>query len=97
MRRSCCARTGLPCSSSWRAGFGPIAPAIDLLTGQGYAGWLLAGRRWIALDGFDLVAHQARTEHLVHRGLLRRAFVPHRERYINSVLFLPDGRVPGTA
>lgn len=75
---------------------GPIAPAVDLLTGQGYAGWLLAGRRWITLDGFDLVAHQARTEHLVHRGLLRRAFVPHRERYINSVLFLPDGRVPGT-
>ncbi|MGW5930688.1 FkbM family methyltransferase [Streptomyces anulatus] len=75
---------------------GPIEPAIDLLTGQGYAGWLLAGRRWIALDGFDLVAHQARTEHLVHRGLLCRAFVPHRERYINSVLFLPDGRVPGT-
>ncbi len=53
--------------------------------------------RWITLDGFDLVARQARTEHLVHRGLLRRAFLPHRERYLNSVLFLPDGRTPGAS
>lgn len=28
---------------------GPIGPAVSLLTGQGYAGWLLAGRRWIPL------------------------------------------------
>lgn len=76
---------------------GPVEPAVELLTGQGYAGWLLTGRHWVPLDGFDLVAHQARTEHLVHRGLLRRAFVPRRERYLNSVLFLPDGRTPGAA
>ncbi|MFE2296274.1 FkbM family methyltransferase [Streptomyces sp. NPDC059452] len=73
---------------------GPIAPAVALLTGQGYAGWVLAGRSWIPLTGFDLPGHQARTEHLVHQGLLRRA-LPRRERYINSVLFLPEGRVPG--
>ncbi len=58
---------------------------------------VLAGRRWVPLTGFDLPAHQARTEHLVHQGLLRRAFVPRRTRYINSVLFLPEGRVPGAA
>ncbi|WP_411082211.1 FkbM family methyltransferase [Streptomyces sp. cmx-18-6] len=75
---------------------GPIDPAIALLTGQGYAGWVLAARRWVPLTGFDLVGHQARTEHLVHQPLLRRAFVPHRARYINSVLFLPEGRTPGT-
>lgn len=74
---------------------GPIEPVIATLTGQGYAGWVLAARSWVPLAGFDLVAHQARTEHLVHQGLLRRAFVPHRERYVNSVLFLPEGRVPG--
>lgn len=74
---------------------GPIAPAVDLLTGQGYAGWILTGRRWMPLAGFDLPAHQARTEHLVHQGLARRALVPHRTRYINSVLFLPEGRAPG--
>ncbi|MFF9794750.1 FkbM family methyltransferase [Streptomyces bacillaris] len=74
---------------------GPIGPAVDLLTGLGYAGWVLEGRRWVPLAGFDLPAHQARTEHLVHQGLLRRALVPRRTRYINSVLFLPEGRVPG--
>ncbi|MFE7484064.1 FkbM family methyltransferase [Streptomyces sp. NPDC057552] len=73
---------------------GPIGPAVALLTGQGYAGWVLAGRSWRPLAGFDLPGHQARTEHLVHQGLLRRA-LPRRERYINSVLFLPEGRRPG--
>lgn len=76
---------------------GPVGPAIALLTGQGYTGWVLPARRWIPLAGFDLAGHQARTEHLVHQGLLRRAFVPQRTRYVNSVLFLPGGRVPGGA
>lgn len=76
---------------------GPIEPVIATLTGQGYAGWVLPDRDWVPLAGFDLVAHQKRTEHLVHRGLLHRAFAPRRERYVNSVLFLPEGRTPGRA
>jgi FkbM family methyltransferase len=73
----------------------PITPVIALLTGQGYRGWVLAARSWMPLADFDLAGHQSRTEHLVHRGLLRRALVPREGRYINSVLFLPAGRVPG--
>ena len=73
----------------------PIAPVVALLTGQGYRGWVLAARSWVPLSDFDLAVHQARTEHLVHRGLLRRAVVPRGGRYINSVLFLPEGRRPG--
>ncbi|MFH8931197.1 FkbM family methyltransferase [Streptomyces pristinaespiralis] len=73
----------------------PIAPVVALLTGQGYRGWVLAARSWMPLADFDLAGHQSRTEHLVHRGLLRRALIPRDGRYINSVLFLPDGRVPG--
>ncbi|QWQ44952.1 FkbM family methyltransferase [Streptomyces sp. YPW6] len=75
---------------------GPIEPVIATLTGLGYAGWVLPHRDWLPLTGFDLVAHQERTEHLVHRGVLHRAFAPRRERYVNSVLFLPEGRTPGT-
>ncbi|MEW2065125.1 FkbM family methyltransferase [Streptomyces sp. NPDC007002] len=75
---------------------GPIEPVIATLTGLGYAGWVLPHRDWLPLTGFDLVAHQERTEHLVHRGVLHRAFAPRRERYVNSVLFLNEGRTPGT-
>lgn len=89
----------------------PVAPVVDLLSGLGFRGWLLPGRRWVALADFDLAAHQARTEHLVHRGMLRRTLTPgggrsetaaggdapQRERYVNSVLFLPEGREPGYA
>lgn len=74
----------------------PVAPVVALLTGQGYRGWVLNARSWVPLADFDLAAHQSRTEHLVHRGLLRRALVPRNARYINSVLFLPEGRVPGS-
>lgn len=73
----------------------PVARVVQLLTGQGYGGWVLAGNAWTPLAGFDLAAHQSRTEHLVHRSLLRRALVPPSGRYINSVLFLPEGRMPG--
>ncbi|WP_256107895.1 FkbM family methyltransferase [Streptomyces sp. ODS05-4] len=73
----------------------PIAPVIDLLAeDHGYTGWILLPTGWRPLAGFDLPAHQRRTEHLVHRGMLRRTLAPGRERYINSVLFLPEGRAP---
>ncbi|MFF3326919.1 FkbM family methyltransferase [Streptomyces sp. NPDC002889] len=75
----------------------PIAPTVGLLTGQGYRGWVLRTRTWVPLTRFDLAGHQSRTEHLVHQGLFRRALVPRGRRYINSVLFLPDGRAPAAA
>ncbi|MBM9623363.1 FkbM family methyltransferase [Streptomyces zhihengii] len=82
------------------------APVVGLLAGLGYQGWVLPDRAWVALADFDLAAHQERTEHLVHRGMLRRTLSPggarsgtaaRRERYVNSVLFLPEGRDPGYA
>ncbi|GAA2287597.1 hypothetical protein GCM10010145_39960 [Streptomyces ruber] len=76
----------------------PITPVVDLLTGLGYAGWVLPGRTWLPLDPALLEAHQARVSHVASHGLLRRT-LPFRAlwapRYVNSVLFLPDGRRPG--
>lgn len=77
----------------------PAEPVVDMLAELGYQGWVLPERTWVALKDFDLAAHQARTEHLVHRGMLRRTLSPggtrKRDRYVNSVLFLPEGRDPG--
>jgi hypothetical protein len=69
----------------------PIAPVVALLTGQGYRGWVLAARSWMPLADFDLAGHQSRTEHLVHRGLLRRALIPRDGQYIKFGA-LPAGR-----
>ncbi|MEV5975850.1 FkbM family methyltransferase [Streptomyces sp. NPDC052114] len=74
----------------------PIAPIVELLTGHhGYRGWVLPHDTWLPLAGFDLEAHQADTSYVVSQGLLRRVLTPRRPRYVNSVLFLPDGRRPG--
>ncbi|MFI1731858.1 FkbM family methyltransferase [Streptomyces acidicola] len=74
----------------------PIAPVVDLLAGLGYSGWVLPGRTWLPLDPTSLEAHQARASHVVSQGLLRRVLPFFRgPRYVNSVLFLPDGRRPG--
>jgi FkbM family methyltransferase len=76
----------------------PIAPVVDLLAGLGYAGWVLPARTWLPLNPAVLEAHQARASYVAGRGLLRRV-LPLRglrgPRYVNSVLFLPDGRRPG--
>ncbi|MFD6415413.1 FkbM family methyltransferase [Streptomyces sp. NPDC060194] len=72
----------------------PVAPVVDLLIGLGYTGWVLPARGWVRLDDFDLPAHQAATQHVVSQGLVRRAVTPQRPRYVNSVLFLPDGHRP---
>lgn len=72
----------------------PLAPVLDWTAGYGYRGWVLPHDRWLPLDGFDLSAHQSRTCHVAEHGLLRRSLAPHR-RYVNSVLFLPDGERPG--
>ncbi|MFF7387521.1 FkbM family methyltransferase [Streptomyces scabiei] len=74
----------------------PITPVVDLLAGLGYAGWVLPAKTWRRLDPATLEAHQARTSHRASRGLLRRV-LPFAGRYVNSVLFLPDGRRPGEA
>lgn len=75
----------------------PIAPVVGHLRAREYAGWVLPGAEWLPLAEFDLAAHQARTAHIASQGLLRRALTPagRRPRYVNSVLFLPDGRRPG--
>ncbi|MEU1134049.1 FkbM family methyltransferase [Streptomyces sp. NPDC005900] len=74
----------------------PIAPIVDLLTRRhGYRGWVLPDDTWLPLASFDLEAHQRATSYVVSQGLLRRVLTPRRPRYVNSVLFLPEGRRPG--
>ncbi|WP_306338856.1 FkbM family methyltransferase [Streptomyces sp. KL118A] len=74
----------------------PIAPIVELLTRHhGYRGWVLPHDSWLPLDAFDLETHQSGTSYVVSQGLLRRVLTPRRPRYVNSVLFLPDGHRPG--
>ncbi|GGU57478.1 hypothetical protein GCM10010211_22840 [Streptomyces albospinus] len=72
----------------------PLAPVLEWTAARGYRGWVLPHDRWLPLADFDLPAHQSRTSHVAEHGLLRRSLAPHR-RYVNSVLFLPDGARPG--
>ncbi|REK85782.1 FkbM family methyltransferase [Streptomyces inhibens] len=72
----------------------PLGPVLDWTASRGYRGWVLPHDHWLPLADFDLPAHQSRTSHVAEHGLLRRSFAPHR-RYVNSVLFLPDGERPG--
>ncbi|MGW7003574.1 FkbM family methyltransferase [Streptomyces sp. NPDC054933] len=67
----------------------PVERITGLLRGWGYRGWVLPGRDWVPLDGFDLSAHQRACAHVVERGLLRRSLRPS-PRYVNSVLFTPE-------
>jgi FkbM family methyltransferase len=71
----------------------PVSQVIDLLAEWGYDGWVRPRRQWLRLTGFDLAAAQAKTSYVAERGLLRRAVWPY-PRYVNSVLFLPDGQQP---
>ncbi|MCB5906876.1 FkbM family methyltransferase [Streptomyces pinistramenti] len=72
----------------------PLTPVLDWTAARGYRGWVLPHDHWTPLADFDLPAHQSRTSHVAEHGLLRRSLAPHR-RYVNSVLFLPDGDRPG--
>ncbi|MEV0633923.1 FkbM family methyltransferase [Streptomyces sp. NPDC050619] len=74
----------------------PIAPVVTYLSLLGYDGWVLPGDSWVPLSAFPLEAHQSAASYVVAHGLLRRV-LPFRDRprYVNSVLFLPDGRRPG--
>ena len=71
----------------------PVTDVIDLMRAYGYQGWVLPARDWVPVDGFPLAAHQAQTAHVSERGLLARALWPS-PRYVNSVLFLPEGQAP---
>lgn len=73
----------------------PIAPVVTYLSTLGYDGWVLPAGSWVPLSRFPLEAHQARTSYVVTHGLLRRVLPFRGPRYVNSVLFLPDGRRPG--
>ncbi|MFD4552948.1 FkbM family methyltransferase [Streptomyces sp. NPDC058469] len=76
----------------------PIAPVVTYLSLLGYEGWVLPDTDWVRLATFPLEEHQARTSYVVSQGLLRRVLPFARgPRYVNSVLFLPDGRAPGVS
>ena len=75
----------------------PVAGLTDLLGSWGYQGWVLRGRQWVSLDDFPLADYQAKNAVEAKRGLLRRIMWPY-PRYVNLVLFLPEGQTPnGTA
>jgi hypothetical protein len=71
----------------------PAGCVAGPLASWGYRGWVRPGRQWVPLDGFPLAAHQAAAVHAADRGLMRRFLWPY-PRYVNSVLFLPEGHVP---
>ncbi|MGY1435607.1 FkbM family methyltransferase [Streptomyces reniochalinae] len=71
----------------------PLPPVLSQLASLGYSGWVLPADTWVRLADFDLAAHQRRTVHVADHGLVRRSLTPHR-RYVNSALFLPEGRRP---
>jgi FkbM family methyltransferase len=71
----------------------PVSQLTSLLMAWGYEGWVRPGRRWLRLTDFDLIGAQERTRRVADRGLLLRAIWPY-PRYVNSVLFLPDGQQP---
>ncbi|MFE9018625.1 FkbM family methyltransferase [Streptomyces sp. NPDC007808] len=76
----------------------PIGPVVTYLSMLRYDGWVLPGDSWVPLSAFPLESHQEEASHVVSQGLLRRVLPigPLRgPRYVNSVLFLPDGRRPG--
>jgi FkbM family methyltransferase len=74
-----------------------VAGVTGLLASWGYQGWVLPGRHWVPLDDFPLADRQAKIS-VEARGSLPRRFVWPYPRYVNLVLFLPEGQVPsGTA
>lgn len=76
----------------------PIGPVVTYLSLLGYDGWVLPRHNWVPLAAFPLEAHQEAASYVVSQGLLRRVLpFRHRPRYVNSVLFLPDGRRPGVS
>ncbi|MEU7058666.1 FkbM family methyltransferase [Streptomyces sp. NPDC046197] len=73
----------------------PVGPVVRYLEMLGYTGWVLPDATWVPLASFPLEQHQAGASYVVSHGLLRRVLPFRGPRYVNSVLFLPDGRRPG--
>jgi FkbM family methyltransferase len=73
-----------------RQGEGGVEGVTGLLASWGYRGWVLPDRQWVPLDDFQLAAHQAKTAEAASGGLARRFLWPY-PRYVNLVLFLPEG------
>jgi FkbM family methyltransferase len=67
----------------------PVEPVLDLLAGWGYRPYVMPDRRWLPLDGFDLIGHQRGAVARVDQSFARRVVHP-KPRYVNMVLFRPE-------
>lgn len=65
---------------------GGIAPSVDFLADLGYSAQVLVGGHWIALDDFDLAAHQLDHEQTAAKGYLAMA-LRRSSHYVNNVVF----------
>lgn len=68
----------------------PVEPVLTLLHGWGYRPYVMPAGRWLPLADFDLVAHQRTALDRVAQSFARRVVDP-RPRYVNMVLFRPEG------
>jgi FkbM family methyltransferase len=69
----------------------PVEPVLDLLGRWGYRPYVMPSGRWIPLSEFDLVRHQRAALARVDQSFARRVVWP-RPRYVNMVLFRPEGK-----
>jgi len=67
-----------------------VERVVGLLASWGYSGQVRPGRAWIPLADFDLVGHQRAAIRRVSQSFVRRLLWS-RPRYVNMVLFRPDG------
>jgi hypothetical protein len=67
----------------------PVQPVLDLLAGWGYRPYVMPDDRWLPLEGFDLIGHQAGALGRVSQSFVRRLVRP-KPRYVNMVLFRPE-------
>lgn len=70
-----------------------VARVVSLLASWHYSGYVQPDRAWIPLAGFDLVVHQRAAIRRVSQSFARRLMWS-RPRYVNMVLFRPDGEAP---
>jgi FkbM family methyltransferase len=68
----------------------PVEPAVALLESWGYQGFVLPGHDWVPVREFDLEGHQKDRLDQLDRSFPGRVLRPE-PRYVNSVLFRPEG------
>jgi FkbM family methyltransferase len=68
----------------------PVAPVLDLLAGWGYTPYVMPEGEWRPLAGFDLAGHQRSALARIDQSFARRVVRPE-PRYVNMVLFRPEG------